>query len=1275
MEKYGKIEKLVPDTSVIIEGLVSKKIEKNEIQPAIVVIHEAVVAELEHQANLNKATGFLGLDELNKLKKISSEFDFRIEFAGKKPSAAEIKYAKLGEIDSMIRDLAYEEDATLFTADKVQARIAETKNIKFIFFELERIAKKIKLESFFDNTTMSVHLRENVLPYAKKGMPGNWQFVAVKKKKLAQEEIQDISKEIIEEAGIRRDGFIEIERPGSTIVQLGKYRIVITKPPFSDGWEITAVKPVKKLTLEDYKLSEKLKSRVETAEGILIAGAPGMGKCLAGKEIVYTSNFMPITAEDIYNSNHRVIYSINKNGVTEETKITAKSKRKERGIYTIQTRTGRSVRLTAEHPLLLFDGKEMRWVAAKSIRVGDKIAAVKNVKVNPDDSLEVLSLYSPCNTLCKIEGLNKRLPIYYRFIKTERELIKFLFLNKEFTIKDIAKFCKLSVSHTKNLILKFRKQGFVKKAEENIVITKRLFNLNEHPYLLLEDIKKLRIDDKFISTISAINQNKKYSFIKLPRGVTPELCRFLGYIYAEGGGEKLSFTNTNTALVADFKYCAKEVFGISEWKMFNRAVYVDWKESIAPILINLGYPLKKRKKSRIMKLPQFLFRCSISNLKNFLQAYFDCDGGTEKRNSINYYTSSNQAAHQISTLLLRLGILSTLRSKFRAGAERYTISIIDPESIRKFAGEICPISEDKKKSVIECSDKGYEQTFTYNLKTLLRGIKWKERFSHPENISLKRCTKILEGLYEDYFSFCSKNEGLLLILEEYIDKINYMKFRFKGERSKLTYSRLRKNNIDHNCLRKWEKGRQMRLTTLNKVSSILGLGVFVAPEEISKIIAGCISSLNTSVNYVANGNGINQSTMSLRLKDGWTSLKELKEIHYFLSEELLHKKKELEQVISVLEMLVKKDIVFDRVKRVSFDDKEEEVFDFETENHNYLCGKIPILVHNSTFAQGLAEYYASKNKIVKTVEAPRDLVLPDNVTQYAISHGDAQEIHDILLLSRPDNTIFDEMRNTKDFQLYADLRLSGVGMAGVVHATSPIDAIQRFVGRIELGVIPQVIDTVIFIKNGAIERVLSLKMTVKVPSGMTEADLARPVVVVTDFETGKLEYELYSYGEETVVVPVSGKEKSPSNALAARAIEDEFKNYTNNVKVDVISGNKAVVYVPSTDISKIIGRQGRTIEEIEKRLGISIDVQELKGREVKEKGGKEIPFEAFITKKAVVFECKGLKNTEVDIYLNDEFILSAKTGKTGVIKINKKHKIGQILITAINRRENIRLLA
>jgi ATPase len=275
-----KIEKLVPDTSVIIEGLVSKKIGKKELEIGSVVIHEAVIAELEHQANLGKAIGFLGLDEIKRLKDANVE----LRFEGKRPSAAEIRHASLGEIDSMIRQLAYEEEGTLITSDKVQSEVALARGVNVLYFSPETAIRKLKLDGFFDDTTMSVHLRENVVPYAKKGFPGKWDFIALRKKELSQEEVQEISREVIEDSKLRRDGFIEIEREGSTIVQLGKYRIVITKPPFSDGWEITAVRPVKRLSLDDYKLSDKLKERIgEQAEGILVAGAPGMGNSRGSK--------------------------------------------------------------------------------------------------------------------------------------------------------------------------------------------------------------------------------------------------------------------------------------------------------------------------------------------------------------------------------------------------------------------------------------------------------------------------------------------------------------------------------------------------------------------------------------------------------------------------------------------------------------------------------------------------------------------------------------------------------------------------------------------------------------------------------------------------------------------------------------------------------------------------------------------------------------------------------------------------------------------------------
>jgi ATPase len=117
-----------------------------------------------------------------------------------------------------------------------------------------------------------------------------------------------------------------------------------------------------------------------------------------------------------------------------------------------------------------------------------------------------------------------------------------------------------------------------------------------------------------------------------------------------------------------------------------------------------------------------------------------------------------------------------------------------------------------------------------------------------------------------------------------------------------------------------------------------------------------------------------------------------------------------------------------------------------------------------------------------------------------------------------------------------------------------------------------------------VEKVFSVAMEVKVPSGMIEADLARPVVVVNDFESGKLEFEIYSYGEETVVIPVSKDTISPAAELAAKVVKQEFLKYSDYVRVDMISNNKAVVFVPNDKKAAIIGKQGSNIDMIEKKL-------------------------------------------------------------------------------------------
>ncbi len=326
----------------------------------------------------------------------------------------------------------------------------------------------------------------------------------------------------------------------------------------------------------------------------------------------------------------------------------------------------------------------------------------------------------------------------------------------------------------------------------------------------------------------------------------------------------------------------------------------------------------------------------------------------------------------------------------------------------------------------------------------------------------------------------------------------------------------------------------------------------------------------------------------------------------------------------------------------------------------------------TTFASSLAEFYAGMDKIVKTIEAPRDMMLSPKITQYAISHGDAQEIHDILLLSRPDYSIFDEMRNTSDFELFIDLRLAGIGLAGVIHATKPIDAVQRFITRTELGVIPQVIDTLIFIDKGQIGKVLSINMAVKVPTGMTEADLARPVVEVKDFETKALEYEMYSYGEQTVMVPVSKVEQKTTgvNNLAARQVEKAFSKLTTSVEAEMASPHKAIVYVPNKDLPKIIGHQGKNIEKIEERLGINIQLEAMKNKKAPKE--KVIKYNLKERGNYIIFNTAN-PGESIDTFIGDRYLFTSTTSKKGEIKINKKSKLGKELIKALDLDKDIEL--
>ena len=328
----------------------------------------------------------------------------------------------------------------------------------------------------------------------------------------------------------------------------------------------------------------------------------------------------------------------------------------------------------------------------------------------------------------------------------------------------------------------------------------------------------------------------------------------------------------------------------------------------------------------------------------------------------------------------------------------------------------------------------------------------------------------------------------------------------------------------------------------------------------------------------------------------------------------------------------------------------------------------------STLASGLANFYYKQGKIVKTFESPRDLQVDSGVTQYSKLDGSFDNSADILLLVRPDYTIFDEVRRREDFVTFADLRLTGVGMVGVVHANSPLDAIQRFIGKIELGIIPNVLDTVVFVKDGGIQMVYDLELKVKVPTGMTESDLARPVIEIRNFENDVLEHEIYTFGEENVIVPVGKKvDKIGIEKLAEDKIKETFRRYDPNVEVEILSDNRVKVMVDERNIASIIGRGGSNINEIEKLLKVHIDVVE-KSSDDLSLTSNDLPFSFSESKTAIILTVNGdFTSMHANIYANEKFIASVRIGKKGQIKIPKRSNVARTLMDFSSSQNDIKL--
>ena len=364
----------------------------------------------------------------------------------------------------------------------------------------------------------------------------------------------------------------------------------------------------------------------------------------------------------------------------------------------------------------------------------------------------------------------------------------------------------------------------------------------------------------------------------------------------------------------------------------------------------------------------------------------------------------------------------------------------------------------------------------------------------------------------------------------------------------------------------------------------------------------------------------------------------------------------------------------------------------------------------TTLAQSIAIFLSDNEYSVKTMEATRDIQVPDHITQYSALEGSMKNTAEIMLLMRPDFVIFDELMKKTDFNAFSDMRFAGIGLVGIVHANDASDALLRFLGRTEFGILSQIVDTIVLVKEGDIEKIYDIRFELKVPEGMPDEDdevSPRPVISVIDNETGEIESEIFRYDGELIIFKfpqiskvstpeiqaVSVPEEDISLKLVEREIQREIGRFTDGlVEVKMQNENKAVVYIDDKDVPAAIGKGGKNVAAIVNKLSIGIDIRprtELPQTSLKEpvievseslepelpvaSGGNGI--EIKVDKKFLSISAKEHKGKIVDVFGGKEYLFTATVNEQGEIHMSKNNSIAMEMIRRYNDGEEIRLRA
>ncbi|NCO84868.1 MAG: hypothetical protein COW47_01345 [Candidatus Huberarchaeum crystalense] len=225
---------------------------------------------------------------------------------------------------------------------------------------------------------------------------------------------------------------------------------------------------------------------------------------------------------------------------------------------------------------------------------------------------------------------------------------------------------------------------------------------------------------------------------------------------------------------------------------------------------------------------------------------------------------------------------------------------------------------------------------------------------------------------------------------------------------------------------------------------------------------------------------------------------------------------------------------YDEIKRIHHEIKNHPLFVSESADQNYILGKIneyriimttpplsvrlEIIVIKQRTIKTFAEYKISKQhtdflinaksviiaseigggktsfaralffklskcgteKVAKILESQPEQIMCENINQYNKSTITTEDLKQLILSSRTDELLFDEIKTQEDVKLFADLRLANITTISTLNIADKVCALHFIFSNLPFIVAISVINAFVFLnKDGSIDEILVPKINIK----------------------------------------------------------------------------------------------------------------------------------------------------------------------------------------------------